>query len=250
MKVKSIACACLAVSIASHAVAFSWEDLWWRADQQAYKKFQQSKFDDAAAQFNNPYWQASSLYRSGEYQKAAHAFKQLPGIDAQYNLGNALAHAGDLEGALKAYDNVLAYDETHARAAHNKAVVQAMLEAQDTPEQQNDNDSQDDDQDANNSPQSDKTDNGQDQEKNGSQNNGETGQDETSQDKNEDPGDTLQHAGDHQQDDTPLPMQPLQADNNEGDAQALNAIPDDPGSLLRQKFLRDYLNRHRERATG
>ena len=54
---------------------------------------------------------------------AARDFAPFNDSDAQYNRGNALARAGDLAAALKAYDAALARDPNNRDARHNRDLV-------------------------------------------------------------------------------------------------------------------------------
>ena len=87
---------------------------WLRADQAAHAR--------ARA--------ALEAYRAGRYDEAAQAWRTLPGADAAYNRGNALARAGRLDEALEAYDVSLRERPDMADAIANRAVVEAALRRQ------------------------------------------------------------------------------------------------------------------------
>lgn len=87
---------------------------WRRADQVAH--------DRANA--------ALEAYREGRYAEAAQAWGALPGADAAYNRGNALAREGRLEEALEAYDAALRSQPGMDDAVANRAVVEAALRRQ------------------------------------------------------------------------------------------------------------------------
>lgn len=84
---------------------------WRRADQVAHAHMRE----------------AIEAYRAGRYDEAARAWATLPGADAAYNRGNALARAGRLEEALEAYDESLRRQPGMADAVANRAVVEAAL---------------------------------------------------------------------------------------------------------------------------
>jgi len=88
--------------------------LWKRADQEAYERA----------------LGAVEAYRSGEHERAARAWEQLPGADAAYNRGNALARAGKLEEALAAYDEALALEPAMEDAIVNRDIVRQALQQQ------------------------------------------------------------------------------------------------------------------------
>ncbi len=106
--------------------AETWRNLWQRPDQQGAAAFEQKDFKAAGAHFEDPAWQASALYKSGDYQAAADAFARIPGSD--YNRGNALAHAGRLEDAVSAYDAALKADPADKDAAYNRMLVQKLID--------------------------------------------------------------------------------------------------------------------------
>ncbi|TKS53342.1 VWA domain-containing protein [Luteimonas yindakuii] len=85
---------------------------WWRrADQAAHARMQAG----------------ADAYRAGDYAAAAAAWRGLPGADAAYNLGNALARAGRYEQAIAAYDDALRRQPGMDDArANREAVLQAM----------------------------------------------------------------------------------------------------------------------------
>lgn len=83
----------------------------------------------AARLLTDPGWQAVALYEAGAPDAAAEAFRAGGGPSAAYNLGNALARAGRLKEAVKAYDVALARDRDDADARTNKALVEAAIAA-------------------------------------------------------------------------------------------------------------------------
>jgi len=70
---------------------------------------------------------ALDAYRAGRFAEAAQALQSLPGDEAAYNRGNALARDGRLEEALEAYDQALRGHPDMADAIHNRALVEAAL---------------------------------------------------------------------------------------------------------------------------
>jgi len=105
----------------------AWPDLWKRPDQQGADAFRAQDFDAAKQQFTDPAWQASALYKAGDFANAATTYARVPGAD--YNRGNALARAGQLEEAVKAYDAALAQTPDHRDAAYNRDLVQRLIDA-------------------------------------------------------------------------------------------------------------------------
>ncbi|MDI4658861.1 VWA domain-containing protein, partial [Xanthobacter autotrophicus] len=109
------------------AAAGTWDDLWWRPDQQGASAFSAGDYPTAAQRFEDPAWRAASLYKAGEHAGAAEAFGRIPGAD--YNRGNALARSDRLEEAVAAYDAALKVDPADADARFNRDLVQGILDA-------------------------------------------------------------------------------------------------------------------------
>ena len=125
----------LAVSFpVSDAGAFEFADLWARRDQQAARAIELGDTDRAAAIAPDHRWRATALYRGGRYGESAGTFARGDTADDHYNRGNALARAGDLRGALDAFNEALARDPEHEDAEHNRTIVESLIETQ--PESQ------------------------------------------------------------------------------------------------------------------
>jgi len=255
------------------AMALDWEALWSRQDQRAPELIEQDP-ERAARILDDPQWRGSALYRSGDYESAAEAFTRADVPQAGYNRGNALARAGKLEEALEAYNHVLAEQPGHEDARFNRDLVKQLLEQQQDQsggegdessdqdgDQQQQNDQQDSrdgsqnqnqdgspsdqpgqnqpDEQQNNQQQNNQQQNNQQQE---SQQEGE-GQEQESQGQPEPQGqqDADPTDGDADASDAPAELQtsPL----TQGQEQWLRRVPDNPGGLLRRKFLQQYQER-------
>lgn len=66
-------------------------------------------------------------YRDGRYREAEQAWRGLPGADAAYNRGNALARQGRYEEAIAAYDQALREAPTMRDAAENRRAVEQAI---------------------------------------------------------------------------------------------------------------------------
>ena len=95
--------------------------LWRRADQLAYARLQAG----------------IAAYRQGDYPRAIEQFSTVPGADAQYNLGNALARAGRYDEAIAAYDRALRLQPGMRDAMENRARVMRARQQQNQQNQQN-----------------------------------------------------------------------------------------------------------------
>ncbi|MBS52091.1 MAG: hypothetical protein CMI03_05000 [Oceanospirillaceae bacterium] len=126
--------------------AFEWLDLWQTKDQQAAEIMK----DDpkaAADVFEDPQWKGSAAYKAGDYQSAAEAFSQSADSAVNhYNRGNALAQSGQLQDAVKEYQQALKKDPSLKAAEKNLQTVKKALEQQQKQQQQNQNGQQDDQQ--------------------------------------------------------------------------------------------------------
>ncbi len=72
--------------------------------------------------------EAVEAYRGGDFEAAQRLWEQLPGAQAAYNRGNALARAGRLEQALEAYDEALRLEPGMEDAIANRALVEQALQ--------------------------------------------------------------------------------------------------------------------------
>ena len=80
----------------------------------------------AAQVIADPAWRGPALYEAGDYAGAAALFRN-GGRRNSYNLGNALARAGDLPGAIQAYDDALQFNPRDADAQANRSLIARML---------------------------------------------------------------------------------------------------------------------------
>jgi Ca-activated chloride channel family protein len=119
------------------AHASRWSDLWQRPDQQASAALNRGHAKEAQQLARDPALRGAAAYRAGDYAAAAKSLHDVPGSDAQYNLGNALAKQGDYQAALDAYDRALKANSANADAvANRKAVEDWMRKQPSTPPRQ------------------------------------------------------------------------------------------------------------------
>jgi Ca-activated chloride channel family protein len=218
------------------AQAGFWDDLWARRDQQARAALDADRAAEAAQLARDPALSGEAWFRAGEYPRAVDSWAGLGDADAHYNRGNALAHAGNLDGAIAAYDQALELEPDMEDALYNKALIEQLRDQQQSDsgedaqggEQQNDSSEQ-----------------GQQQD--GEQ--GESGQEGES-------GDEQQQGGEQEGSESEVAENELEGQEgqeqlaqawSEEDAQAmeqwLRRIPDDPGGLLRRKFRSEHQRR-------
>ena len=124
----------LAASVRAQAI--DWRGLWQTPDQRGEALMQHGDAAGAAQSYTDPRRKAYAQIEAGHYADAAKALDGFDDADSQYNRGNALAHTGDLEGALKAYDAALARDPHNLDARHNRDLVAQALQQQQQQQQQ------------------------------------------------------------------------------------------------------------------
>lgn len=118
-------------------------DSWWRnADQQGERLMQQGKAAEAAQTYRDPRRKAYAELQAGDFTDAAKHFAPFDDSNGDYNRGNALARAGQLKEAIKAYDAALAHDPNDQDARHNRDLVaRALQQQQSRPKSSSPNDS-------------------------------------------------------------------------------------------------------------
>lgn len=117
------------------AHAAGWNDLWRNRNQQAAAALRQGDAKQAMQLANDPALRGAAAYRAGDYAGAAQAWQGVPGSNASYNRGNALAREGKYEDAIHAYDEALKRDPGNADAQVNRQAVEDWLRKQQKPPQ-------------------------------------------------------------------------------------------------------------------
>ena len=118
------------------AHASQWSDLWRNRNQQAAAALQRGDAKQAMQLANAPALRGAAAYRAGDYAAAAQVLQGLPGSDAAYNRGNALAREGKYEDAIRAYDEALKRNPGNADAKANRQAVEDWLRKQRKPPQE------------------------------------------------------------------------------------------------------------------
>jgi Ca-activated chloride channel family protein len=101
----------------AHAAGIDW---WQRADQQAHQRLEQG----------------AQAYRGNDFVAAEKKWTGLPGADAAYNRGNALAKQGEYDAAIAAYDEALRLQPGMADALANRKAVEAAKKRKPPPGRQ------------------------------------------------------------------------------------------------------------------
>lgn len=237
-------CLPLLLVLPQNSYAFDFADLWLRPDQQGQRLLEEQRPAEAAQHFENPQWKGIALYQAGDYASAAQRFAEGSSAADHYNRGNALAHNGDLEAALDAYEQALESQPDLQPALQNKALVEQALEQKKAAEPDDADQAQtrDDDNDGEN-PQN------QAAASQRSENQQATESAEAnSADGEPSPGESSAQTKGNPQSGSPMddeettrpPIRPADGNINGERRQALEQwlrqIPDDPGELLRRKF--------------
>lgn len=250
------------------AQAFDWQQLWQRSDQRGAKAFAAEDYGTAAEHFQDHRWQASSHYRNGQYDEAAKLLENPETGDDWYNKGNALAKAGRLSEALNAYDEALELTPQDQDTLTNRRLVKEALEQQQDQQQSSS-------QDGDKSQQSESTPGQPEQEEqpsDSSESSQPSKESESSESSKQHAEPIASETNGHQQQQTEATTADEQANkmNDSGQEQEeyseksvdqpsneeqrasqqwLQRIPDDPGGLMRRKFLYQYRQRNEQQTS-
>lgn len=289
--IRGMLLAAMLIWASSASASDFWNSLWHNADQRGEQLMRKGNAAAAARTYADPQHKAYAELQAGDYQRAAQDFSAFDDSTSNYNRGNALAHAGQLQDAIKAYDAALARDPKNRDARHNRDLVMQALKKQPPPPKPAPNKNADSGKDKKNGQNQSGSNKGAEQ-KNGSQQpsssnpkpgngdqhnnagpnkdsnkNGQTGaQPQQQQSASAHPANP---AGQPQGQPQPAPAQarndvagsqgkpaasqqalPANAPVSEkklAQEQWLRSIPDDPGGLLRRKFMIEHMLRQQER---
>jgi Ca-activated chloride channel homolog len=232
----------LMLCIPKFSAAMNLTDFWWRGDVQAKHLYDQHHYQRAAQQFKNPAWRGIAHYRAKQYHQAAQAFAHDPSARGHYNRGNALAQLQQYQAASQAYEKAITLDKSFQDAQYNLALIKKLLKQQ---KQKNEGDRK----------------NQKNTQTKQKKQQGKEPQDKTKQNKGQ-PNNTQEKPKNKQENkpknkknsqekDSKIKKQAateqkkLKANDSDheqaqADKQWLRRLADEPGSLLKQKFLRDY----------
>jgi Ca-activated chloride channel family protein len=274
----------LLMPVPEPAHAVDWASLWSRPDQQGMRALEEGEAEDAAQVFDDPQWKAAAQYRAGQYEQAAAGLEALKTPDALYNRGNAQARLGQYPQAMASYQQALELDPDHQDARYNLELLQQQQQEQQQQDQQPQQSQQDSRSSQEDSEQAGKQQDSQDASSEGGQNQGDqqqavsdSQQTQSSaqaaseaadqEDVQDSPSAGAETQGDQGEDEHDAQTQKTQSSDQPGESddadmasigeqhteeasepateQWLRRIPDDPGGLLRRKFLYQYQQRER-----
>ncbi|MDO6684739.1 MULTISPECIES: vWA domain-containing protein [unclassified Agarivorans] len=242
---------CLTVTSFISIKPASAADIWKNQAQQAQQAFEQEQFKDAAELFTDPNWQASAHYKAGEYQQAQQLFAQDDSAEGWYNQGNALSQLEKYPEAISAYEQALQRNPELEAAAHNKSVIEQLLEQQQNQQQQSQQSSDDSEQQESNDQQEQQSEQGEgeqsppeseEQQASEQESEQQAGEDEQQQAQAEEPSESQEDAEQQQAAQAGSPD-----DLNQDELQQwLENLPNDPSLLLRNKMYLEYQKRRRQ----
>ena len=227
--------------------ALEWQDLWQTPDQQASEAMTAENYEAAKGLFQDSRWRGSAAFKAGDFDQAIADFSQDESATGDYNHGNALAKSGDLQGAIKAYNNALSKEPKMEDARFNLDLVEQLKDQQEQEQQdQGQQDQEQQDQSQQDQEQQDQGQQDQEQQDQDQQNESDEDPAQTEQDK---PEDKNEAATEEEQKEEVSVEELSDEEKQEQEAieRILRRIPDDPGGLLRAKFRHQARQRSQNR---
>ena len=108
----------------------AWSNLWRTPDQQGQALLDAGDPAAAAGRFHDPRRRAFADLQAGRNDDAAKLLGPFTDARSEYNRGNALAKAGQLQPALAAYDAALKQSPADKDIRHNRDLVARALQQQ------------------------------------------------------------------------------------------------------------------------
>lgn len=260
------------LSPTSDALAFTWNDLWQRDDQQASQALQNEEYDAVEKLSTSPAQLGAAAFRKDAYENALKHFSAGTSADEVYNKGNALAKLGQYEEAIEAYDQALAKSPAMEDAAFNKTALKKLQE-QKKEQQESSSDSDKSSQEKEDKEESEQDSGNNNSDEKGDESEKDTNSDEAkpsdnqfsdaneaidkkpqegtqeekektaSEESNPEQQEQKTQQAPQEQQGEPAQAEQLTSEEQLAAEQWLRRIPDDPGGLLRRKFYYQYSRR-------
>ncbi|MBN1379096.1 MAG: VWA domain-containing protein [Gammaproteobacteria bacterium] len=242
-----LALLCL-LPIPQPAQAMDWQSLWLNDNQRGVKALQEKQNEQAIELLSDPEWKAAAQYRAGQYEDALSSLQEFDNPEALYNKGNALAKLGRIPEAIAAYNKVLEKNPEHEDAKYNRDLLQQQQQQSNNSDQNSDqNQQQDSQQQSSDSQQQDtQQQSSQSQQQDSEQQNSQQQSEQQIEEQSEQQQAQTKEEKDSDNNEQQSAQQMAGEEDAEPDAeqqaieQWLRRIPDDPGGLLRRKFLYQY----------
>ena len=240
-------CLPIVLFVPQPASALSFDDLWLRPDQQGMRLLESSRPGEAATRFEDHRWQGYARYQAGDFAGAAEQFGKGDSAADHYNRGNALARNDELQAAIEAYEQALELDPGLDVARRNKTTVEEALRQKEAQA----------DADPDASPPQESTSEAEQRKQPRGSKAPDTSSDSTDQTTAQAPPEPAGEVSSETLNESPPESEPVATDQQMAQAQEvpvdpeqdqamnqwLRKIPDDPGELLRRKFLYEQRKR-------
>ena len=240
-------CLPIVLFVPQPASALSFDDLWLRPDQQGMRLLESSRPGEAATRFEDHRWQGYARYQAGDFAGAAEQFGKGDSAADHYNRGNALARNDELQAAIEAYEQALELDPSLDVARRNKTTVEEALRQKEAQA----------DADPDASPPEESTSEAEQRKQPRGSKAPDTSSDSTDQTTAQAPPEPAGEVSSKTLNEGPPESEPVATDQQMAQAQEvpvdpeqdqamnqwLRKIPDDPGELLRRKFLYEQRKR-------
>ena len=229
-----------------------WAGAWRRDDQRGYQALAEGDSAKAATLFADPQWKAAADYKNGDWQRALNGFSAKQDgstyrssredrFNTAYNKGNALAHLGQYDKAIEAYDAALAIYPNDEDAAFNKDLVEKLKEQQ----QQQEQDQQKEGEEAQQQQEGQDSSENSESQPNQEQESSEQQQDSESENQDQ-PTEEEQQQQEAQAEQQDQESEANRDEKQEALEQWLRRVPDNPGGLLKRKFQYETKQRLRQ----
>ncbi len=266
----------LTLPVAQPVEALDWQQWFKNSDQKAVEQFKAGEFDAAGQQFDQSDWRAAAQFKNKQFEDALQHYDEANDL---YNKGNALAKMERYEEALKAWDEELKINPNDEDAAYNKKQLEEFLKQQEQEKKQDEQSKQDQDK-----KDQDKQDENQDQQQDQKQSSDQQKDDQQQKsDEQKSEEEKQQEQSEQEKKDAKEQKEQQQKDKKEAEAkqaekdkqqdkektaeelaaeqelkeqmsdpldeetkQWLRRVPDDPGGLMRNKFLYQYRNQYKQ----